>query len=374
MSLRKFDLTYLTVDSISEGVGSSQILPLLRILAKSGLSINLISFEKSSVSSDVSKKIEGDGIVWNPREFSKNGPHGGLLRLLEINKEIPETRLIHARSDIPAVAASLKKVAPILWDVRSLWAEQKSFIEENPFKKRVLKLYNGLEGLASFNSTAMSTLTASIVPVLESRHRSLPEIRAVVPTNVDLEHFQFHACDLNQIKGLYSGTYNNYYDLNISRLFIEELKKLCSMDVHWARPMESERRHLYAGESKVFESSQKSMASVIKDYNFGISVCKVDAGPSLKAAMPTKIAEFLSCGRPVVINKGLGDYDKYISEFRAGIILNGDILELPERAKEFLELLHDPGTSQRCRALAEKHFDINKGAVRYQNVYAEMLA
>ena len=38
-----FDLTYVTVDSLSEGVGSSQIVPLMKLLGKAGLSINLIS-------------------------------------------------------------------------------------------------------------------------------------------------------------------------------------------------------------------------------------------------------------------------------------------------------------------------------------------
>ena len=42
-----YDLTYVTIDSVSEGVGSSQIVPLLRNLSRAGLRIQLISFEKS---------------------------------------------------------------------------------------------------------------------------------------------------------------------------------------------------------------------------------------------------------------------------------------------------------------------------------------
>ena len=41
-----FDLTYVTIDALSEGVGSSQITPLISRLSKSGLKINLISYEK----------------------------------------------------------------------------------------------------------------------------------------------------------------------------------------------------------------------------------------------------------------------------------------------------------------------------------------
>jgi hypothetical protein len=368
----EFDLSYLTVDSLSEGVGSSQILPLMKLLAKAGLSVNLISFEKDKTPPSIENELESAGISWNRREFSSRGAIGGLGRLLEISRIIPKTRLIHARSDIPAVAASLSRRAPILWDVRSLWAEQKAFIEQAPFKKRVLRTYGGLEGIASFNATAMSTLTNAIVPVLEERHRVVPKIRAVVPTAVDLELFKFNHRMTSPIKGLYSGTYNNYYDLSLSKLFIEELQKLAPVEIHWARPKESPNESLDAGETSIFVATQIEMANIVGSYNFGISICKVDAGPSLKAAMPTKVAEFLACGRPVVVNRGLGDFDEYLSEFNAGVILDGTSGDSKEKAQELMDLLLDTETPYRCRALAEKYFDIKEGAQKYLDLYDKM--
>lgn len=40
-----YDLTYVTIDSLTEGVGSSQIIPLISRLSKNDLKINLISYE-----------------------------------------------------------------------------------------------------------------------------------------------------------------------------------------------------------------------------------------------------------------------------------------------------------------------------------------
>ena len=367
-----FDLTYITVDSLSEGVGWSQIVPLMKLVAKAGLSVNLISFEKETTPSAIEDELKAAQVSWNRREFKSGGAISGLGRLIEIARIIPNTRLIHARSDIPAVAASLSKKAPILWDVRSLWAEQKAFIEPIPFKRKVLRMYGGLESIASFNATAMSTLTNAVIPVLEGKHRVVPKLRIVVPTAVNLELFRFNHKMTRPYKGLYSGTYNNFYDLDLSRLFIEELQKLAPVEIHWARPKESPSATLNAGETSIFVATQIEMASIISSYNFGISICKMNAGPSLKAAMPTKIAEFLACGRPVVINSGLGDFDQYLSEFNAGVILSGTKDDTKVKAQELINLLADPETPYRCRALAEKYFDIREGAKKYLDLYGKM--
>lgn len=369
---RKFDLSYVTVDSVSEGVGSSQILPLLQRLSAAGLSINLISFEKVEPSSNTRDLLRSLGVQWDLRQFKTNGALGGFKRLLEISKHIPKASVIHARSDIPAVAASLSRKAPILWDVRSLWADQKAYVEPNPIKKRVLKSYRILENISSFNASAMSTLTHSVVPELEARHRRLPQLRIVVPTAVDLDRFRFNPVIKTPFMGLYSGTYNNYYDLNLSKRFIDELSRRAKIEVHWARPHESHRKSLDAGESHVFESTQNEMADRISEYSFGLSICKLNAGPSLKAAMPTKVAEFLACGKPVVVNTGLGDFDKYLTEFNAGVILDGSSKDLSIKTEELLNLMSDPETPMRCRQLAEKYFDINKGAEKYLGLYSQM--
>lgn len=126
-----FDLAYVTIDSLSEGVGSSQITPLISRLSKSGLKINLISYEKSNPSPDLIDYFKSIGVEWNYRPFRSNGLVGGVERLNNLRHEIPRTNLIHARSDIPAVSAIASHQAPVLWDVRSLWADQKIMIQKS---------------------------------------------------------------------------------------------------------------------------------------------------------------------------------------------------------------------------------------------------
>ena len=368
----KFDLTYVTTDSVDEGVGASQILPLLKRISQAGLRINLISFEKTNPSEELKTLFSETNINWSPRDFRGFGTVPGITRFLRIVNSIPESRVIHARSDIPAVASIFSRQGPILWDVRSLWADQRAFIESAPLKKRMIGSLRALESISSYGASAMSTLTSSIVPVLEERHKRLPVLRTVVPTAVDLERYRLNPKFPLAVKGLYSGTYNDYYDLDLSSEFIQQLRKSVSLEVHWARPRESNRSVLASGEDDSFEVTPGEMNDLIPSYSFGISICKLDAGPSLKAAMPTKAAEFLACGRPIVINAGLGDLDRFVQEFNAGVVLDGTAGDVRRKVDQLLNLLADRDTPHRCRALAEKYFDIESGVEKYLDIYKKM--
>ena len=367
-----FDVTYVTIDSLSEGVGSSQITPLISRLSKSGLKINLISYEKSEPPSGLLTYFKTIGVEWSPQPFGSNGLIGGVARLNNLRRVIPRTDLIHARSDIPAVAGFVSHQAPVLWDVRSLWADQKIMIQKNFLNKGLYQFYRELESISATKSLGMSTLTSAVVPILELRNKKIPHLRTVVPTAVDLDRFKLDPKMPSTIRALFSGTYNEYYDLNLSQLFMEKLQRHLLHETHWAKPEESSRLKLNVGENKIFSAPQNEMANIISSYSFGVSICKLDAGPSLAAAMPTKIAEFLACGRPVVVNKGLGDLDLFIEEFNAGVILNGERSNLIESASKLSELISDPDTPSRCRALAEKYFSMDRGAFRYLDLYSRM--
>ena len=367
-----FDLTYVTIDSLAEGVGSSQITPLISRLTREGLKISVISFEKVAPTNELAQYFQSLGVEWKSHSFGSRGLKGGLDRLNKLRREIPKTNLIHARSDIPAVAGIASNQAPILWDVRSLWADQKVMIQNNLIHSSLYHSYRGLEKLAAQKSLGMSTLTSAVVPVLEARNRRLPTLRTVVSTAVDLSRFLTSTQFPLRNSALFSGTYNNFYDLHLSAEFIQELRKRIELDVHWARPFESRKMSIGVGETKVIPATQIEMAMLIPNYSFGVSVCKLNAGPSLAAAMPTKIGEFLACGRPVVVNKGLGDMDAFLEEFDAGVVLNGKPRNLAESAEKLIFLINDPNTPNRCRALAEKYFSMDKGAKSYLEIYQQM--
>ena len=219
----------------------------------------------------------------------------------------------------------------------------------------------------------MSTLTNAVVPILEKRNGRLPSLRTVIPTAVDLDLFRLKRKMPKALRALFSGTYNDYYDLNLSSLFMSELRKQIYVETHWARPLESSKLSIGVGEEEVLFVVQTQMADLIPKYSFGVSICKLDAGPSLAAAMPTKIGEFLASGRPVVVNKGLGDMGDIIAESNIGVILNGDPNDTKNAAVKLISLISDPETPFRCRAIAEKYFSMDVGAAKYLDMYSRML-
>ena len=370
--MTEFNISYVTTDSISEGVGSSQILPFVKNLGRAGYSVNLISYEKNAPSEEIRGILQSLGIVWTTLEFDMKSKLGGVKRIFELQKKIRSSDVIHARSDIPTFSGILSERGPVVWDVRSLWADQRLFMEDKNLRRIGLNTSKLLERYSARNAAGLSTLTHKVVPILLDRHKKLPGIKIVVPTAVDLQKFQMSTTMKKPIRALYSGTYNKYYDLKLSQEFTDKLRSFVPLEIAWSRPHESQNARLGVGESQIFTLTQNEMSKLIPDYSFGISVCRNDAGISLKAAMPTKIAEFLACGRPVVVNKGLGDLDEFLTEFNAGIILDGTSDNLSKAVNQMLDLISDPETPMRCRALAEKYFSLEEGTKKYLSLYGDL--
>ena len=62
--MSRYDLTYATVDSLSEGVGSSQIAPLMEKLSNHGMKIKLLTFEKDVPPSSLVERMSKADVEW----------------------------------------------------------------------------------------------------------------------------------------------------------------------------------------------------------------------------------------------------------------------------------------------------------------------
>ncbi len=372
MSQSKFDLTYLSIDSVQEGVGSSQITPLILGLAKNGQRVCLITFEKVQPSEDLANKFMGAGVEWTPHEFGKVGALAGVLRLNKLRKSVPNSNILHGRSDIPTVAALWSSIdAPVLWDVRSLWSDQRKLIGTSGWNSLSARGARSLENVSAKNASAMTTLTAAVVPILEKRHARLPGIREVIPTCVQTSKFTSSPMPKGEFVCLLSGTFNNYYDINRTRQIIIGLRKSIDLKVIWARAGESLDNSLSVGEDLIISATHSQMPKLVADSHFGMAICKEDNLDSLAAAVPTKIGEFLASGRPVIVSKGIGDMDFLLKSAKAGITI-GHSDSLSDLGEQISNLISDPGIEERCRALAVEHFDMEKAITAYSRIYSQM--
>lgn len=369
---KKFDLTYLSVDSIQEGVGASQIIPLILGLANRGKGICLVTLEKAKPSNAMVELFSKSGIKWMPKEFGKPGALGGMIRLNELRQSVPDSLLLHGRSDVATAAAIWSDIdAPVLWDVRSLWSDQRLVIGMAGWNSLTARGARSLENLSAKKSTAMTTLTAAVVPILEHRHKRIPTIKDVIPTCVQTSKFLPSPMPEGEITCLLSGTFNNYYDLKRTKQVLDEIRKSVNLRVIWARGGESPADTLDVGEDLIIGANYSEMPELVRKSHFGIAICKDEHSDSLTAAVPTKIGEFLASGRPVIVSKGIGDLDQMFADTNAGISIDhNDALQTI--GDQIMALLNDKDTPERCRELAMSHFDMEKSVDKYIEIYRRM--
>ena len=194
---------------------------------------------------------------------------------------------------------------------------------------------------------------------------------SVIPTCTDLNRFAFSARFPTENRLLLSGVFNNYYDLEVTRSFIKICKESLDVSVVWCHGVEAEKSELGVGETSVKVLTQIEMPEEIANSSFGIAICKENVGESLLGVMPTKVAEFLATGRPVVVSKGVGDLDFMLSEFKAGVVLNSENLQ--NSFAELEILLQDPLTPLRCRELAEKYFSMEQAVEKYFGILKKLI-
>lgn len=366
-------VTYLTTDALTEGVGASQVLAYVERLGRQGVDVRLHSFEKSAPARAITDRLRTAGVEWHPHPFGAHGGRGGLGRIIRGAVALRGAQLVHARSDLAAASALLARSERWVWDVRSLWPDQRIAIGALRRGSPEHRVLQRLEGTAARRSTAIVTLTEAVIPLLEGRHHVDIRSKArVITTCTDVT--TFHATPLppaDPVVAMLAGTLNRYYDVPLMIELIQAWRRRrdVRLDVvaPGPTPWDDALRVLGANPT---QSTPDEMPERIARAHIGLSVCRMDAGASLTAAMPTKIGEFLASGRPVVVNANLGDAGQLVEEHGIGVALSAT--HSVEDALDRLDaLLEDPATAQRCRKVAEAHFNLDRAVTTLMGLYAE---
>src|SRR4029077_3793502 len=96
--------------------------------------------------------------------------------------------------------------------------------------------------------------------------------------------------------------------------------------------------------------------------------------PSKRASCPTKFAEALASGLPVICNRGIGDLDDIVEREGVGVLVEGfSESDYASAAGRLRRLLQDPGLSDRCRRLAESRYSVDLGVNTYRKLYDEIV-
>ncbi|WP_269623274.1 glycosyltransferase [Prochlorococcus marinus] len=390
------NVLYLTRNALLEPLGQSQILPYLKYLSKS-YNITIISFEKENISNFISYKTSLNnelttlGITWIPLKFIQGKPLLSLLQLLLVSIiEIIKKRkyhLIHARSYVPAfIAAFIYKIlrVPFIFDMRALWLEElvsSKRLNRGSLRYRILST---LEGICIKDSAAVVSLTNGAIGYLNSKYNNhfSNKIYSVIPTCVDVDRF-FSNLNPNlnpRIYGCYGTVLSGWFQIDwliefFSLLSIRDPNALFEIVTN---DNPSDIKHCFKNNLKllsrlrVYSADPIQMPSIIS--RFSATVMFFTPGLSKLGSFPTRLAESLACGRPVVINSGVGDLDQLIRNLKFGIVIsNIDTKAISSSLDELELLINKPDINLVCREVAMNNFSLYYGSSEYNKLYKRII-
>ena len=407
MKLKK--ILYLTYDGLTDPLGQSQILPYLKGLAGYGYNFTILSFEKKAKfnkGKELIKKLTAESsIEWVALPFSERPPLiSKFYDAIKMKKKAEALHLknkydmIHCRSYIAAdVGLYLKKKYGVkfFFDMRGFWADEKkdgSWNVSNPFYKLVYNYYKKRETLFLKNADQVVILThagKNEMMSWGSVEKNTPV--AVIPCCADINHFtltslaqKIHGRNLlgidpESLLVSYLGSIGTWYMLDemidlFARIKIKYASAKFLILTHSSIPMIYERvaaKNLSIEDFIIKEASRNEVPIFIKASDINISFIKPLY--SKISSSPTKLAEVLSMGIPVIVNNGVGDVKEIVTEARAGFVLeNFDAKSLDEAVDTIPDLMQLD--SLKIRESVTKTYSLTNGIISYLACYKNLIS
>ena len=294
--------------------------------------------------------------------------------------------LIHARSYIPATAALLvSRVTgiPFIFDMRALWLEELITAGRLRRNSTLHKVMIVGERACLRHAGAIISLTNASVRYLQEVYSS--ELRGkkvvVIPTCADLSRFKpIGGTQTEKVVGCLGTLLSGWFRLDWLAEFLryaasKDLQirfqittlddpELVRAKIGGPADLKSRLEVVACPAHRVHEVLQGQVASVM--FYAGGETSEL-------GRCPTRMAEILGCGLPLVANEGVGDVAEIIREYRVGVLMSGPTEEEVAMAWEgLIKLLNDPETGARCRKVAEKFFSLESGTAAFLAVYDSM--
>ena len=390
-------------------MGQSQVLPYLVKLSQSDYQFTLLSFEKKDRYQKEGKIIEAictsSSINWQPLVFTKTPPILSKIydrwqmkrKALQLHKQF-HFDMIHCRSYIAAeMGLALKNAtgAKFFFDMRGFWADEKvdggQWDQRSLFFRKVYRYYKQKEKDFLLGADAIVSLTDAAKDEMK-KNEAYDKLQIdVIPCCADLAHFNYKNVNAEESEQLkrqlqiagdkkvisYLGSVGGWYMTKEMFQFVK-----CLLELHpefvmlvltkdekeWVRN-EALQQGIPADKVIITTASREKMPLYIS-----ISDCSIffiRPTYSKKASSPTKHAELMGMGIPVICND-IGDTGRIIDETRTGIMIK-DFSESEYRAQvkridEIMSISKD-----HIRRAAFRYFDLDAGVAKYLEIYKRVL-
>lgn len=390
---------YLTRNGLLEPLGQSQVLAYLRGLSQDHR-ITLITYEKDADRTDNARmatmraECNRLGIRWLPQRFRPGpkviAPALSMLRMVWLVRHEVRSkgvRLIHARSYIPGtVALIVSRITgvPFIFDMRALWPEELITAERLRRGSLLHWAIVALERACLRQAGAVVSLTHAAVDYLNRvyPHEMVGQRVAVIPTCVDLDRFvPSEKRPAKRVIGCVGTVLSGWFRFDWLASFLSVAAVNDPYTVFEVTTLDDPMQVRAALDPygklgdwlQIASSAPEDVHQVLQGQTASV-MFYAGGSTSELGRSPTRMAEILSCGLPVVTNDGVGDVAHIVRENRVGILVEGPEPEAMAAAwAELSALLKDPNLASRCRKTAEEVFSLKTGTAAYARLYEELL-
>ncbi|MFC1621046.1 glycosyltransferase family 4 protein [Candidatus Omnitrophota bacterium] len=392
---------YISYMGLTEPLLYSQVLNYLKILSQKGVLVHILSFEKEQFLTEtnmrqIKKDLDMSGIKWSFLRYHKrfqlfSKPYDiirGLIYVFYISLK-EGIDVIHARTTLCALIGILPRLLlrkKMVFDIRGFMAEE--YVDAGLWKRGSLfhKLVNRLEGYFAERSDEVVILTNKAKDFVVNRY-NMKSI-TVIPACVDLNRFNLERTVNDGLRSrylldgkfvlMYTGSIGTWYMLSEMVDFYRELAN-SNLDTAFFILSQTEKRFIErcipedlkkkviidsTGPTKVVDFLNLSDAGI-----FFIKPCL-----SKISSCPTKFAEYLATGLPVVINRGVGDTEAIVRENKVGVVIEDFTpAEYRRNIQELKGLLKEgQALRERCYKTAQRYFSLADGGEKYTAIYERL--
>ncbi len=406
MALESKNILYLSYDGLTDPLGQSQILPYLVGLSKLGYSINVISFEKKSFyirnSDFVTEICKENNIVWNKLNYNRKPPIVSTVydlysmwRKATFLIKSNNISLVHCRSYLTALIGEklkLKFNIKFIFDMRGFWADER--VEgniwnlSNPLYRIIYNYFKKKESSFLINSDAIISLTENGKSEILSWNLRIPQNKiTVIPCCVDTNFFNPTKLNSKKIEELkssknikdniniltYVGSIGTWYLLFEMLLFFKryllKYEHAVFLFITQDAPEEifkiAKRLNISFESIIVTYATRKEMPTYISLSTHSIFFIKPSY--SKKASSPTKQAEIMAMGIPLICNDGVGDTSFIVQKYNSGIICENFTDQEFDRVLE--KLSKSQFNSNKMISSANNSFSAEVGIASYASIY-----
>jgi glycosyltransferase involved in cell wall biosynthesis len=301
--------------------------------------------------------------------------------------------VVHARGYVAAlIALAVRRVtgARFLFDMRGFWADEKVDAGHWREGSALYRVAKRCERVFFESADAIVSLTTAGVEAARSLGYVIRPDAAVevIPTCTDLRRFCPGPRDgaLAERLGVgdtrvigCTGTMSNWYLRQPMLSYLAQLTTMwasltvliVTQEDHAELRRDAVAAGIPADRLRVTRAAFSEMPDHLRLMN--VAMFFIKPAFSKKGSAATKLGEFLATGVPVIINDGVGDSGPIVRDGRVGVVLPDTTGESFAASLPAVgALFDDPDLRHRCRATAERWFDLEAGVERYARLYARL--